>query len=337
MRNMFAVVFIFFGGCASFGTLSAESDYDTLIKNQEYEKALQHIELETIHAGETAESKDRKKQVKQLIRDFEKETVLKASKEEDAGNLANALEILGAALKKVPSNQRLNEIYKSVEAERDIRLTRTEHRLLLAQARYLLEKKELSMEKNRVQGSRFFDWWKRQQTESNLPKISQQLLECGEQAMQRQEMKLAGECLLVSKDNDDNKKVQDLLEKWRKAQDTHLSAQQNNSQQQRLNDIKKLRAALQISLAESDFAGAQTSITSLQEMNGMTPELEQLIDEKVQHLLNQGNRLYRSGEIKDAAEIWHNVLLLTPNNAEAAAHLERAEKILKRIQELSKE
>jgi tetratricopeptide (TPR) repeat protein len=350
----FFVSFLVFiiSGCATLAP-SPEKHLQSLLKKQEYEKALQFVELESIKKGEQTAIKKQRPHIKNLLHELESAAILTATKHEEDGNIAIALSHIENALEKIPSSQRLKEYYASLEGEKNIRLTRTENRLALAQAKFLLQKRTLISEKKRAEGSNFSNWWQSRKTDAALPNLNKKLLECGKKSIERSELKLAGECLYVAQKIENNKTTQKALSEWHAALENHIKEQKtpdkkraeqlkkhpktNYIEEKTFQKIQDTRNNVLLSLTKSDYNKVSTELELLRELNGMNPELEQIIEEKIQKLLRRGTRLYRSGEIKEARDVWQRVLLLEPANGEATVNVERAERVLKRLEELSTE
>lgn len=354
-QNYFLVLILtlFVSGCAILKPTPNEDAVRKMIGKQEYEKALQLTELQAIKEGETAAVIQERNDIKQLIRKFEKKTILTSSKHEEEGNFAIALSLIEDALNKIPSSQRLQEYYVSLKAERDLHITRMEHRLALANAKYNLEKRELIAEKARLKGKKITTWWQKGSVENSLKSLNEVLLECGGQAIERSELKLAGDCLNTAQKIKNNTEVQQMLSKWKSAakkyrnsrvknlvkrnNNSHSKEKKNTVTRKTLQQIQQARNDLITALEKPDYNTVQANMQLLRELNGMSQEIEQLLEEKTKKLLSHGNRLYRSGEISEAREVWHHVLLIEPDNTDAIANIERAEHVLKRLEELRKD
>ena len=325
---------MFLNSCTLFTSNGNDESLTFLLKQNEYEKALSKSYADAKSGESKSDIEAQNQYIKRLMRSYEHSIITEAGKHEDKGDLANAISMVEEALVKVPSSQRLQEYLTSLKEDRAIRLTRTEHRLLLAQAKYLIEQNELFLEKNRVQGPRFFSLWQKKKAEKTLPKLAKDLLICGQEAMKRHELKLAGDCLQVSQKIEDNKEVRQALLLWRQRQDEHLKSRESRSQKQSFKKIKETQNLVITALANDNYEEARVGLEYLGRANGISPEIENIIETKNQNLLTQGNRLYRSGKIKEARDIWKYVLMLDPNNIEASAHIQRAERVLQRLQEL---
>ena len=300
-KLFFVSFFLFiFSGCTTLNP-SPEKHLQSLLKQQEYEKALQFIELESIQNGQKSTINKQRQHIKNQLRELESTAILKATEYEEDGNLAMALSHLEKTLEKIPSSQRLQEYYKSLEVEKNIRLTRTEHRLDLAKAKFLLKKRALLTEKKRAEGSNFSNWWQSRKTDNTLPDLNKKLLECGDKSIERSELKLAGECLYVAQKIENSETVQKALFAWHTALEKNIKEQKRTSQtrvklfkkppktnyikEKTFQKIQEVRNNVLLSLSKSDYDKVRIELELLRELNGINPELEQIIEEKVQKLL----------------------------------------------------
>jgi len=64
-------------------------------------------------------------------------------------------------------------------------------------------------------------------------------------------------------------------------------------------------------------------------------DLEDTIAGRVQILIKQGDDLYAAGQIAEARQLWQEATQLAPGHPELVSRLERADKVLERLQELT--
>jgi uncharacterized protein YmfQ (DUF2313 family) len=111
-----------------------------------------------------------------------------------------------------------------------------------------------------------------------------------------------------------------------------------DSQQQR---IRKLRIALQSAMTRGDLREAKQRIAELRQLEGDSPqllELDKAVSGAIAAYINEtherANALYREQQIEAARDLWQKILELDPEDLQARANLERAERVLKKLEEL---
>ena len=66
-------------------------------------------------------------------------------------------------------------------------------------------------------------------------------------------------------------------------------------------------------------------------------EYNKKLDIKLDHDLKLGVSLYKKGQIQNAQRIWKSALALKPSHSELKLHLQRANRVLKKLSELRTE
>ncbi len=101
-----------------------------------------------------------------------------------------------------------------------------------------------------------------------------------------------------------------------------------------------MKTRFRAAFAAQDLALARHLLEAMEARNVDDPELRrqrqllnQAIDTQVSAGLEEGRRLYAQGRIREALEIWRPLRALAPENRELEAHLERAERVLRRLEQ----
>jgi hypothetical protein len=90
------------------------------------------------------------------------------------------------------------------------------------------------------------------------------------------------------------------------------------------------RARNQLNVLENQNSRNRTAVKLRQELDN---RYRQGIDQKIA----AGRRLYSSGKIQEALDVWNSLLEIDPGNQKLEGHIERAERVLTKLQRLSKE
>ncbi len=64
--------------------------------------------------------------------------------------------------------------------------------------------------------------------------------------------------------------------------------------------------------------------------------LTEKLDARIKVMLNRGNTLYSNNRYEESILVWSSALELDPKNSKIQANIERAERVLKRLNELER-
>lgn len=144
---------------------------------------------------------------------------------------------------------------------------------------------------------------------------------------------LLQERLIVRRAEERQKQL--VLEKQRAQQ---LTAEQRAEQNKR---IKALKHKTQLALTRNDLSTAHQHAVELKRLLPDDIEVLQLHSEinsrimiVVDKMIAQGNSLYRQEKIADAKKTWEKALTLDPGNRELIANIQRAERVLQKLDDL---
>ena len=113
----------------------------------------------------------------------------------------------------------------------------------------------------------------------------------------------------------------------------------NTARQKRAADeqIPELTASFYDQLNSDDYAGAERQLREISTIEPSTAEklraiLSDMKQARIEELTRNGETLYNSGYIKEAADRWRTALELDPNNQDIVSKLERAETFLENLE-----
>lgn len=119
--------------------------------------------------------------------------------------------------------------------------------------------------------------------------------------------------------------------------------QQRAAEQRRQNRVNNLLGTFDQAFAENNFATARQQLQALADAGletsryrSLQQKLNNAIDKEASRLFELGVNAYSHGKYAKAAEHWRQVLVLRPENKQAKEHLERAERVLEKLNELEK-
>lgn len=280
---------------------------------------------------------------------FETAALETADQRRREGALYESRQILLTALEQLPDSSTLIAARDEIEEERSARLRVNDCRVGATRASYLADKADLLKARAPLDAKDFLqDWQSRRETEE-LSQLAVQLRDCGSYALAEENLELAEETLtMAARINgaefvaDEQRQLEQLknpppaakpaLPKVKKKRTAEELAQQK---------LRRTRLALQSAITRGDLRQAKTQIAELRKLEGDSSqllELETSINEAISAYIanahERANTLYRDQQIEQARNIWQRILELDPNDIQARANLERAERVLKKLEEL---
>jgi hypothetical protein len=348
-------------GCAGMGTINLgqdkPEDLDRLLEQHEYARArlltskhpsMDTLEVQTRIAGQETS--------------YEKETYAEARALESANDLLGAVQLLSAALQKVPHSNALRELRNEIEPERIKQLQTNEREQLIAQARYILGQQQLYREQANLQTPSLAQRWEYTRTQKDAQAVATKLAEHGQQAWENNQPELAKTCLQLSLALHKTAEVDALLtaihareeaSKQVAIKETRLarkkaSVQKEKTRKKEQQDQKKktvvLLAEAQQALAKDDLQVARAAVVQIppsavddSEVVAIQDNLEQAVEVRVRKLITKGDTQYRADNVLQAVRTWTEALSLDPDNRELRERVERANKVLARLEELKRQ
>ena len=352
MRNLtgclaFLLIMPLLAGCPQMANLrlgqDRPEDMQQLLDQDEYARARQLTR--TYPAVATP---DMQVAITTLESSYENRIFTDARKLADKQDLRAAIDLLTEASHKIPDSTLLREYRHQLEQERTRQLENNERRQLVARAHYILNEQELSRQQANLQSPSLEQRWRNARNRNESLKLARQLLEHGQIAVQRDELKTASECLELSQalnDTDDAQSVLVELQSKEAAQKTVARKKQATrnkkirigQNQETRNLLVKTRKALD----ENDLEEARQSFDRIpsvtsndSKVTAIQAELDQAVDVKVTKLIVQGDAQYRADRVNEAIRTWSEANTLDPDNSKVNERLDRANKVLARLEEL---
>lgn len=282
------------------------------------------------------------------------ETALEAAAEKgQAGAWYQARQILDTALEQIPESTRLKNMRQEIETERTTRLRLSDCRLGAARTRFLVDKSKLLQARAPLEAKDLLQDWQTHRERQELDLLAGQLRDCTLEALADRKLALAEETLNAAAmihDEDFVSEERHQLELLKNPPRAVIekpvtvkspSVKKKTAAEIRLQKAGKARMALQSAMTRGDLRQAKTSLVELRDLEGNTPQLEELnksINDAIAAYITdtheKANALYRDHQIVQARDLWKIILELDPNASQARANLERAERVLKKLEEL---
>lgn len=281
---------------------------------------------------------------------FETVALESAAQRRTEGALYESRKILDTALEQVPESTALLEAREEVEDERSARLRINDCRLGAARARFLTDKADLMQTRAPLESKDFLQDWKSRREQEELAQLAVQLRDCGSSALFEERLDLAEETLaMAARINgpefvaEEQAQLQQLKNPPPVAQPAppKPKVKKRKSEETAQQKLRRTRLSLQSAITRGDLRQAKTDIAELRKLEGDTPQLlalDRSINEAITAYITdaheRANTLYRDRQIEQARDIWQRILELDPNDIQARANLERAERVLKKLEEL---
>ncbi|MGB7931957.1 MAG: hypothetical protein WCH04_06965 [Gammaproteobacteria bacterium] len=341
----------FLAGCQHFSTLRLEpdrpGDLGTLILEQEYGRAQQLlVQYPYLDTPET------RMKLNEQIGAYETAILSDSRTMASKNDLYHANELLVVALRKLPDSPRLNEYKCRLDAERAERLRENERRELLTDAEYFVAQQEVYKERLNLDTPSLVQRMKNRLSQQQANDLAARLLACGEETLQENDQEMADKCLQYSmaiKDTPEVRTALSQLESWRAAQrqsdekktrviqvkeEKRLARKHRNKTQEVLEKTEQALDNNDLPAAYRIFRELPKGGNESREVVAVRTRLNSAIQSRVREMTSEGDRQYRADRVVRAIRSWEGALELDPDNPELTERLERARKVLARLEEL---
>ena len=294
----------------------------------------------------------RRRAIRPLMVQYEQYNIRQAALLQAQDQWPQALALLRGAQQKLPRSEALRTAVNQFFRQRAQRLAQIQRQIGLLEGENHLNKTPLLTKILDIHpagvGGRWRQFWHRRQSQS----LAKDLLECGDHALAVQQLDLAEACFAmagalssavdVSPQLATINRQRLLLEQQAEANaKTEFQQRQQQFQQQSQQQIAALKQQYQHLIAAEWLVAAKQILDQLQIL---APESEQgrqwakdlqwLFDQHIDQGIRRGQALYSHGQLKDALAAWQDTAQLDPENPVLQAHIERAERFLRKLQRL---
>jgi len=361
LRLILALLLPVMAGCSGMDTVrlgqDRPEDINNLLEQHEYARARQltskYPSLDTLEIQTKITNKETS---------YEENTYSQARELQSANDLLGAVQLLSGALQKVPHSTSLRELRNAIEPERIKQLQTNEREQLIARANYLLGQQQLYHDQANLEAPSLGQRWENTRNQKEAIKLSGQLTEHGQQALETDNAELAKTCLQLSQalhktpevdallaniHSEDEAHKQAIKHKTRLAQKkaTRKKAQNRKKKQQdQKNKTEVLLAETQQALEKDDLQVARAAFVQIpsseitgSEVLAIQDDLDQAVDLRVSKLMATGDAQYRADDVLQAVRTWTQALSLAPDNQYLRERVERANKVLARLEQLKRQ
>jgi len=341
-------------GCSQMETLrigqDRPEDLEPLIKQHEYARARQltgkHPSLDTVEVQTWITSQES---------EYEATVFTDARSLENKNDLLGAVQLLSAALQKIPHSTLLRELRNTIENERVDQLKINEREQLTSRATYMLEQQKLYQDKINLESPSLGQRWENKRNAKEARELSSKLLEHGQYAMQTDKLDIAESCLKLSSALNYSAEADTLLSEIKTIKNSRKQVarkqasikKKKNQQQVKRKQTKKTKVLMeetQQALSEDDLQVARAAFVQIpssaqqrKEVIAIQDNLDKAVSTRVGELITAGDAQYRADNVLEAIRTWTQGLSLDPENPELRERVERANRVLARLEELKRQ
>lgn len=317
------------------------------IEQQRYGAALQALERRSTQ-DPTKENRTRLAHVRALAADYDAKLAATAMKQQSRGQWKEAFATVDQALQNYPKGPKLLQARKALRQQQSKRLDQLETDLLFAKAEWLKRSAPLYQEMARTDPDDLETAWKAEQQEKQKRDSAARLLQLGDSALDHRQYELAHHALELADQLHSTRQTKQALARLHHVLDQQAEKKRVRARQaktrQRNEQTRRLMAEVHQAIINADLNRARDKLAELTAIEGNDPQLDELaqaldqaIAAKVAELTAQGNTLYTRGKIRDAKRTWESALELDPGNQHLRSRIERAERVLNKLQKLQQQ
>jgi tetratricopeptide (TPR) repeat protein len=341
-------------GCAMLTSYSKmEPQVNKWVESQQYDRALDALGNVDPKDPAYQEAAKKRRQVEAMAASYEQDIRRKTRNDLDQGHWEAALDTYDEALDRLPQSAVLKDGLAQLHHEQEEKLEQLELERVLAHAQWLRKTlptyEAIARVDPRSRSARQRLMEKREEAEE----IAAELALHGNRALADNRLDTAEQTLPLAAALSDAPAIAESLKKLQQQQanrQAKLRAErEQRRQRQRAAEVareKKIAALLkgyQQAYADKDFNQARRELEALQRADRgnsrwdkLAAELEQATEHEAERLFELGVTAYSRGQFEQAATHWRKALELRPEHKPAQENLERAERVLEKLQELKK-
>ena len=286
---------------------------------------------------------------------YEDSIITRAHELETEDDLLGSVQLLSNTLQKIPNSNSLREYRNRLDRERLEKLRTSEADQLMARAEYVLYQKTFYQQQHNLQSPGMMQHWEHTRNDREAETLAKQLKSQGEHAIRQEDLQTALEYLQLSQKLHDIPETRDLLDKLAatKASRQEVVQKQAGSNKARKQDRLKKRQAKEtrklmettrqallvdnLVLAHTTFNQIPSPANKSGEVTALREDLDRAVTTRVTQLTSRGDSEYRADNVDTAIRTWSEALLLDPENQNLQERLERATRVLARLEQLKQQ
>jgi tetratricopeptide (TPR) repeat protein len=350
LKPICTIVFLLLlGGCAALAPLvdDTEERVEELTEAGEYGRALATLDRLIERDPDNEALQSHRADLRRRADRFEQAILIEAAAYLRVEDWASARERYEHGLNVLPDSEALRAAHEAFETDRQHHVRALRVRLLLARAHSLIRERPMYEELHRISPGSSRAHRQYQRVEREARELAAELRDLGETALAADDPLLAVEALTLAHALSPVQESAERLTEAEAARQARLGMLQIHPIAEPDGDgtwtaqDQSLLERYHNAFRAGDLALARHLLDDLSrrhpdnvELSRERPVLSRAIDTHVSAGLERGLRLYAHGRIKEALDIWRPLRALAPENRELETHVERAERVLKRLEAL---
>lgn len=283
---------------------------------------------------------------------YEERILTEARTLESENDLHGAVQLLSGVLQKVPNSNMLREYRNRLEKERLEKIRSNERHQLVARAEYILNQEMFYQQQHKLETPNLIQRWEQTRNDRESETVAKQLRIHGEDVFKENDLQTALEYLQLSKQLDDTPETRELLDRLIATRDSQQKVvqkqaslkkvkKQNRLKQRQAVKTRQLLEATQQALSVNDLPVARANFIQIpspsnksSEASAIQEDLDLALRNRVTQLTSRGDSQYRADNVDAAIKTWSEALELDPENQNLKERLDRATRVLARLEEL---
>ncbi|MFV2060358.1 MAG: hypothetical protein ACC653_06705 [Gammaproteobacteria bacterium] len=333
-----------FSSCAYLD--AQRDDVDSLItkwlSEQEYDKALDTLsEVKTVHP-QYFKLMLRKKEITKQSNKFVAKTIKQAQFFIKESKWEDAYTVYDFALSRVSEDKSLNSSYKRYLNKRQIYIDKLKHKLLIHNANVLIKILPVQKKISQAIKETSVEQKKYESLEQQAIETIDSLVTCSSNSLKLKKIKVANLCIGLALKLKPSKEITKLLKLNQQKISKLTAGKKQKKQRAKSSSYSRALKEYKAAFDKDDLITANKKLTALlaenkdnYELIKLKTELDETINKKIKIGIESGRILYSKGNIKLALDKWQRLQKLDPENIELNSHISRAERVLRKLRNLT--
>lgn len=339
-------------GCTLLTSFSkGEAQIDQWVQEKEYGRALKVLGRVDPKDPDYLEAAARRRQVEALAAGYEHDVRQRNNRLLQQGKWAEALDSYDEALRRLPESAVLKDGLARLHRQQAQELETLELKRLTDQGNWLTQTLPTYRQMAQVDPRNPTAQNRLEKKRREAEMLADELALHGNRSLANNQLAQAERLLTLAAELSDAPAIGESLKKLRQQQ--ALAARQEANERQRRQEraraaerkrqrsIDTLLGKFNQAFEEQQYDAARQHLQALADNNLETgryrtlqQRLNRAIDQEASRQFESGVNAYSRGQFEQAAGHWRQVLALQPQNKQAQEHLQRAERVLEKLQQL---
>lgn len=339
-------------GCTLFTSYSkGEGQIERWVKEKQYGRALKVLGRVDPKDPDYLQAADQRRQVEALAATYEHDVRQRNNHLLKQGKWAQALNSYDEALQRLPDSAVLKDGLARLHRQQARELEQLELERLIDHGKWLKKTLPTFRTITRVDPRSSSARSRLEKKQREAGEVADELALYGNRSLANNQLQQADQLLTLAAELSDAPAIQGSLKKLRQQQ-TLAKKQQRSERQKRLqrqqaaerkrrNTIDTRLGQFNQAYHDRQYQQARTHLQALADSNletsryrALQQQLNHAIVQEASRLFESGVNAYSRGQFEQAASRWREVLLLQPQHKQAQENLQRAERVLKKLQQL---